>query len=98
MYLRQRHCVRHFAFVLLCVLPAPAALAQSVDIPLQLVQSTLGAQLLINIGIDGGASRPYLFDTGSSVFNAFYSPQAFGNVPSQQAGLPTEVLYQYTSG
>jgi autotransporter-associated beta strand protein len=98
MYLRQRRCVRHFAFVLLCVLPAPAALAQSVDIPLQLVQSTLGAQLLINIGIDGGASRPYLFDTGSSVFNAFYSPQAFGNVPSQQAGLPTEVLYQYTSG
>src|ERR1700744_6614847 len=77
MYLRQRQRVGLIALILLCALQGPAALAQSVDIPLQLVQSTLGVQLLINVGIDGGASRPYLFDTGSSVFNAFYSPQAF---------------------
>ena len=80
--------------------------AQSVDIPLQLVESTGGVRLTINVGIGGGNPRTYLFDTGSAPFNAFYSPSAFGSVPSNMSaptalfpnGLPTGVNYSYGSG
>ncbi|CAN2536236.1 hypothetical+protein [Methylocapsa aurea] len=77
----------------------PAASAQSVDIPLQLAQAKTGVILTINVGIGGQAPRPYLFDTGSSLFNAAYSADAFGSVPSSMASsLPTGVSYSYTSG
>ena len=82
------------------------AAAQSVDIPLQLVESSGGVRLTINVGIGGGDPRTYLFDTGSAPFNAFYSPGAFGSVPSNMSaptalfpnGLPTGVNYSYGSG
>ena len=97
-------------FALLGLLTSAAgvrdATAQSTDIPLQLVQSSGGVRLTINIGIGGGNPRPYLFDTGSAPFNAFYSPTAFGSVPSYMSastalfpnGLPTGVNYSYGSG
>ena len=54
------------------------ALAQSVDIPLNYALNTgynFGAPvsnpiliLTINVGVNGGAARPYAFDTGSSIF------------------------------
>lgn len=78
---------------------APAVLAQSLDIPLQLAQSSDGVRLIVNIGIAGQAPRSYLFDTGSSLFNAAYSPSAFGAIPSNMSNvLPTGVSYNYTSG
>ena len=84
----------------------PAAFAQSVNIPLQLAQSADGVRLIVNIGIGGQAPRPYMFDTGSSLFNAAYSASAFGAIPSNMSapsalypnGLPTGVSYSYTSG
>lgn len=84
----------------------PAAFAQSINIPLQLAQSADGVRLIVNVGIGGQAPRPYVFDTGSSLFNAAYSASAFGAVPSNMSapsalypsGLPTGVSYSYTSG
>jgi uncharacterized protein with beta-barrel porin domain len=83
-----------------------AASAQSLDIPLQLAQSSDGVRLIINIGIGGQSPRSYMFDTGSSLFNAAYSASAFGSIPSNMSapsalypfGLPTGVSYSYTSG
>lgn len=83
---------------------APAAIAQSLDIPLQLAQSATGVRLIVNIGIGGQAPRAYMFDTGSSLFNAAYSASAFGAIPSDMSapsalypnGLPTGVIYSYT--
>jgi uncharacterized protein with beta-barrel porin domain len=82
------------------------ASAQSLDIPLQLAQSSDGVRLIVNIGIDGQLPRSYMFDTGSSIFNAAYSASAFGSIPSNMSapsalyptGLPTGVSYSYTSG
>jgi autotransporter-associated beta strand protein len=77
----------------------PAALAQSLDIPLQVAQSADGVRLIVNVGIGGAAPRSYMFDTGSSLFNAAYSASAFGAIPSNMSGsLPTGVSYSYTSG
>jgi uncharacterized protein with beta-barrel porin domain len=73
-------------------------MAQSVNIPLQLEQAADGVILTINVGINGGPARPYLFDTGSGVFNAFYtSAAAFGGLPGNMAssGLPTGLCYNY---
>jgi len=70
----------------------PVVLAQSVDIPLQLFHANDGVILTINVGINGGPARPYLFDTGSDVFNAYYNnASVFGGLPSEMAsaGLPT---------
>jgi autotransporter-associated beta strand protein len=83
----------------------PVAIAQSLNIPLQLAQTANGVDLIINIGIGGQAARSYLFDTGSVAFNAAYSASAFGAIPSQMSassalypnGLPTGVTYSYTS-
>lgn len=90
-------------------------LAQSLDIPLQLVDATTGVsstgvpntgvRLIVNVGIGGAQPYPYLFDTGSNLFNAAYLPASgkmlsanFGNVPSSMANLPTGVVYGYTDG
>ncbi len=72
--------------------------AQSIDLPLQLVQSNAGVRLVANIGIGGAAPRPYLFDTGSALFNAGYSASAFGTVPASISGLPTGLSYSYGDG
>jgi hypothetical protein len=84
--------------ILLSFCLAPEAMAQSVNIPLQLEQAADGVILTINVGINGGPARPYLFDTGSGLFNAFYtSAAAFGGLPSNMAsqGLPTGIFYNY---
>lgn len=76
---------------------APHALAQSVNIPLQYAVGSNGLILTINIGINGAGPRPYLFDTGSGVFNAYYSASAFGGIAGNMAaqGLPTGLKYSY---
>jgi autotransporter-associated beta strand protein len=53
-----------------------------VSIPLSLVYvdtPTVAAQyrLGVYVGINGGAVRPYIFDTGSSIFNAVYTQSAW---------------------
>lgn len=64
---------------------APMAFGQtpgpSVNIPLSYVfdKSSSEARLAINIGINGGAPRPYLFDTGSTLFNAAFDPNTWGD-------------------
>ena len=71
-----------------------AQISEPVSIPLEYWE---GAQkLVINVSINGGAPKPYVFDTGSPVFNAVYNeswwpgftpdPNA-NNVPS--SSLPT---------
>lgn len=84
----------------------PAARGQSVNIPLQL-EYTDGVRLIANIGTGGQAPKPYIFDTGSSLFNLQYATSVFGttvpaSMPSPSAlfpiGLPTGVSYSYVSG
>jgi hypothetical protein len=77
---------------------APPVLAQSINIPLQLERANDGVILTINVGINGGPARPYLFDTGSDIFNAYYtSAAAFGGLPGNMAsiGLPTSTKTTY---
>jgi uncharacterized protein with beta-barrel porin domain len=54
---------------------------QSTDIPLQYVfdRGTNQPRLAINVGINGGTPQPYLFDTGSTIFNAAYNPSTWNN-------------------
>lgn len=56
--------------------------AQTV-VPLQTltyeVEGITVSRLAIYVGINGGAPKPYLFDTGSGVFAASYSPAATDN-------------------
>jgi uncharacterized protein with beta-barrel porin domain len=53
-----------------------------VTIPLQYTQITDGGssyyRLVINVGINGGAPQPYIFDTGSAVFNAAFNSKTWG--------------------
>lgn len=64
--------------------PVHAQAPSPVSIPLSLVAPAGGSpyQLGIQIGIDGGASQRYLFDTGSAIFNANY----LTNVPNSPFG------------
>jgi autotransporter-associated beta strand protein len=89
-----------FVFAGICAATG-AAQAQSIDIPLNLtLQGTNDPApvLTVNIGIDGQAPRPYLFDTGSEVFVAQYTPSAFGNVPSSMSGQQQNVAIVYGNG
>ena len=82
------------------LLPVTQAHAQSVTIPLEYYKVN-GWSLGINIGINGGAPQPYLFDTGSAVFNAAWNPatwQGFGqNVPAATVPNGSGVHYCYGS-
>src|SRR5258705_8998908 len=77
-----------------------------VAIPLQYMQLGESWRMAINVGINGGAPKPYLFDTGSSLFNAAYNPAwwpGFANSPTNRgaptvAGLPINVKYGYADG
>jgi len=98
-------CIRSIAQVIILlatfVLPTSGgAIAQSIDIPLNLVQygSGYGPNLIVNIGINGQAPRPYLFDTGSPDFVALYNSTAFGSVPSSQNGRPQNQTISYNDG
>jgi hypothetical protein len=92
--------------VLLLVLAWPSAgvhaQPQSVTIPLQYVYTSVGYKLGISVGINGGAPQPYVFDTGSSVFNAAFNPatwNGFGpTVPNATVPKGTGVNYCYGSG
>jgi hypothetical protein len=85
------------ALVALTGLGVGEAVAQS-NIPLQLIGLKDGSQRLqINVGINGGASQPYLFDTGSALFNAAYNPAWWGGVPSSSS-LARDVQYRYGNG
>jgi autotransporter-associated beta strand protein len=57
-------------------------------------------RLFIYVGINGGAAKPYLFDTGSTLFNAAYNPSWWpGYAPTTNgapsSSLPTGVSYYY---
>jgi autotransporter-associated beta strand protein len=82
-------------------LTASTVRAQSLDIPLNLtLQGTNDPApvLTINIGINGQAPRPYLFDTGSEVFVAQYTQAAFGSVPESMSGQPQNRVITYGDG
>lgn len=59
--------------------PAFAQLTQSTNIPLSYVPAGNVFRLGINVGINGGPQQSYLFDTGSSLFNAAYNPATWNN-------------------
>ena len=61
------------------VATAYAQPAAPVSIPLTYWEGA--NKLAINVGINGGAARPYIFDTGSPVFNAVYNPSWWPNMP-----------------
>lgn len=100
---------------------AAGALAQTpgpIHIPLQLINApavTTGTpfpeqyRLVINVGINGGAALPYLFDTGSALFNAQYNKDwwpgitpgtdpAKGYVPNSTVPNGAGVEYCYGNG
>jgi hypothetical protein len=90
-----RQVIAALLFVFLIVGPVRPASAQSADIPLNLITVNGNAQALaIDIGIAGGTPKPYLFDTGSTVFNAAYSSAWF---PPPTSTLANNVLYSYGS-
>ena len=86
-----------------------SAQAQSVSIPLQYMQLNQGGsdywRLAVNVGINGGAPKPYVFDTGSALFNAVYNPQWWGGFSTGQtnqgvpaSSLPRNLRYTYGDG
>ena len=90
-------------------LVAPAAWADPptspVHIPLELLlvqqSATFPTQyrLGINVGINGGQPRLYLFDTGSALFNAAYTPAFWpGIAPSNNAGTGNAPVTTVTNG
>ena len=78
-------------------LTAPAFAQSSSDIPLALVSlgsgNTAYQRLIVTVGVAGGAPHPYLFDTGSALFNL---PQSF--VPTTTSTLSTGASYTYGDG
>ena len=63
--------------------PVPAqAQTSPVIIPLQYLQTGDAWRIGINVGINGGAPQLYMFDTGSSVFNAVFNSATWGGFGS----------------
>ncbi|KAF0104631.1 MAG: YapH protein [Rhodospirillaceae bacterium] len=110
-----------FLVVISACIGAAAAHAQApapIHIPLQLIDApavTTGTpfpeqyRLVINVGINGGAALPYLFDTGSALFNAQYNTSwwpgitpgtdpAKGYAPNSTVPNGTGVEYCYGNG
>jgi outer membrane autotransporter protein len=67
---------------------------QSVNIPLEYFfdSGTQQARLGIFVGINGGRSQPYLFDTGSNLFNATFNPNTWGGSYAGQTTPPTSTV------
>src|SRR5262245_46398404 len=69
-----------------------AQTAAPVDIPLQsqvvLDQGQQNLKLAIYVGINGGVPLPYVFDTGSPVFNAVYNSSWWPGINSSVSSLP----------
>ena len=74
--------------------------AQPLVIPLQYYDKNV-LSLGITVGINGGTPQPYLFDTGSNLFNAAYNPatwRGFGQTaPAATVPNGTDILYCYAS-
>ncbi len=85
-----------FLLATTCLSTTPGR-AQSADIPLQVVSLGIGnnayQRLVVNVGVSGGASHPYLFDTGSALFNL---PQSF--IPTTIGTLANGASYVYGDG
>ena len=92
---------RNAGFVLAVLYTVVPGTAKSADIPLVLVQlydkdGTAFYRLGINVGIGSGKPKTYLFDTGSSLFNAAYSPAWWpSSITPTTARLATSVKYKY---
>src|SRR5882762_2614788 len=76
------------------------AYAQSITIPLQYYPVNY-LSLGITVGINGGTPQPYLFDTGSNLFNAAFNPatwKGFGQTPpAATVANGTDTVYCYAS-
>jgi hypothetical protein len=103
------HAVRSTLVIAALALCATSAVlqgranAQSADIPLQLLPtgtgSSAGYRLAINVGLGSGAPKTYLFDTGSSLFNAAYSAQWWpSSITPDTSPLARNVKYTYSDG
>ncbi|MGX4772252.1 autotransporter domain-containing protein [Bradyrhizobium guangdongense] len=89
------------ALLTACVVSMTEANAQSIDIPLQYEVSSNGVQLFIYVGVGSNGGQKYLFDTGSNSFNLEATSATLGSQLSslsQQANLPTDLHYSYSSG
>ncbi|KAF0105072.1 MAG: outer membrane autotransporter barrel domain-containing protein [Rhodospirillaceae bacterium] len=107
--LRRNMLERVVWVVAACVVcwPAGPALAQAgepTNIPLSFLTQSGGTQrLVINVGINGGAPKPYLFDTGSALFNSVYNsawwpglaPDPSAHNVASTPGLPQGIQYCY---
>ncbi|MBM3646665.1 MAG: hypothetical protein FJX11_02630 [Alphaproteobacteria bacterium] len=91
-----------FVFTMLaCDGVATIAYAQPVSpVSIPLTYWNGAAKLAINVGINGGAARPYIFDTGSPVFNAVYNPSWWPGLPpnpntnnAPSSSLPTSAQF-----
>ncbi len=91
----RRHAALVCGLALLVYCEISAAFGQtSADIPLSYVfdAQSGAARLSINIGINGGAPRHYLFDTGSSLFNAAFDPKTWGGYSEYTSSVPTSTV------
>ena len=71
--------------------------AQQLTIPLQLIDSPGGWKLGITVGINGGTPQPYVFDTGSSIFNAAFNPATWNGITQAVVNNGIEFKYSYAS-
>jgi autotransporter-associated beta strand protein len=92
-------------------LVAHAQAPPTISIPLELIYASQATpfpaqwRLGINVGINAGPTRSYLFDTGSSLFNAAYTqsywpginPPTGGTVPNSTVPNGSGVIYCYGS-
>jgi autotransporter-associated beta strand protein len=98
-------CLLAIASLVFLLAPAAPAHAQPLTIPLQYnlsPGSSANWSLGINVGINnGGTPQPYLFDTGSTLFNATYNPSTwagFGQgAPAATVANGSGVAYSYGS-
>lgn len=86
-----------FAGLVLVCCASSAALGQtptqSTDVPLNYVFDSNGLpRLAIYVGINGGPPKPYLFDTGSTLFNAAYNPATWGGFDNSSPTVPTSTV------
>jgi hypothetical protein len=70
---------------------AHAQPAAPVSIPLSYWKGA--EKLAIYVGINGGTPLPYIFDTGSPVFNAVYNPAWWPNIASINPSLVTSAQF-----
>ncbi len=84
--------------------PALAQLSESKKIHLSFLTQSGGTErLVIHVGINGGDPKPYLFDTGSALFNSVYhkdwwpglAPDPSAHHVASSPGLPQGIQYCY---